>query len=100
MFEREFYFYNSLCKLFQTVIEDQNQSVEDILNFLPIPLTLPGKMSLSRGVKEPLVFENLSTSGFRMWKGERIIRNYKNKNSAQLSLCLAWLNWSIYIDLV
>ena len=54
-FESEFYFYNCLLDLLQTVIEDQNQDPEDILNFLPIPLTLPGKMSFSREVEEPLV---------------------------------------------
>ena len=70
MFEREFYFYNSLCDLFKTVIEDQHQNADHILEFLPVPLTLPGEMSPGRGIEEPLVFESLTTSGYTMWKDE------------------------------
>ena len=70
MFEREFYVYNLLRSLFKTVIEDQKQDPEDILDFFPIPLTSPGEMTFSRGMEEPLVFENLSTLGYEMWKDE------------------------------
>jgi hypothetical protein len=68
MFEREFYFYNSLCNIFRTT--NQNQNADEILNFLPIPLTLPGKLSPSKAIKEPLVFESLTTPGYRIWKEE------------------------------
>merc|ERR1719508_241722 len=35
LFQREFYFYNSVRNLFQTVIEDETDDGEDILNFIP-----------------------------------------------------------------
>jgi hypothetical protein len=72
IFEREFYFYNSLCNIFRTTIENQNQNADEILNFLPIPLTLPGELSPSKAIKEPLVFESLTTTGYRIWKEEFI----------------------------
>ena len=66
MFEREFYVYYLLRSLSKAVIEDQKQDPEDILDFFPIPLTSPGEMTFSRGMEEPLVFENLSTLGFEL----------------------------------
>jgi len=70
LFQREFYFYNSVQNLFKIVIEDESEDVEDILDFIPRPLTLPGQLTFNRGMEEPLTFENLLSSGFRMWKDE------------------------------
>jgi len=70
MFQKEFYFYNCVQNLFKIVIEDEEESVEDILNFIPRVLTLSGQITFNRGKTEPLTIENLSSSGYRMWKDE------------------------------
>ena len=70
MFQKEFYFYNSVQNLFERVIEDEEEDVKDILNFIPRSMTLPGQITFNRGLNEPLTFENLSASGYRMWKDE------------------------------
>lgn len=70
MFQKEFYFYNSVQNLFKIVIEDEEEDVKDILNFIPRSMTLPGQITFNQGLNEPLTFENLSASGYRMWKDE------------------------------
>ena len=42
LFQREFHFYNSVCNLFKITIEDEDEDVKDILNFIPHSLTLQG----------------------------------------------------------
>ena len=69
MFQREFYFYNSVLDLFKGVIEDEGEDV-DILDFASNPLTLPGQLTFNRGFEEPLVLENLSFDGYKMWEDE------------------------------
>ena len=39
-----------------------------MLSFIPKPFTLPGPLTFTRGLEEPLVFEDLSKSGYKMWK--------------------------------
>ena len=57
-------------QLVQIVIEDEDEDVKDILNFIPRFFTLPGKTTLDQGLEQPLTFENLLSSGYRMWKDE------------------------------
>ena len=41
-----------------------------MLNFIPTPITAPGPLTLNRGLEEPLVSEDLSQAGYKMWKDE------------------------------
>ena len=70
LFQREFYFYNSVRDLFQMVVEDESEDSDEILKFIPKPLTLPGPMTFNRGIEEPLICENASSLGYKMWKDE------------------------------
>jgi len=69
-FQREFFFYHSMMDLFKDVIEDNHEDVRDILDFLPKSYTLPGPFTFDRGLEAPLIFEDLSKNGYRMWKDE------------------------------
>ena len=69
-FQREFIFYNSMRDLFKDVIEVSNEDVNDILDFIPKPYTLPRPFTFDRGLEAPLIFEDLSKDGYRMWKDE------------------------------
>jgi len=70
LFQKEYFFYNSLVNLFKIVIDDEGEDVEELLNFLPKSLALQGKISFARALEEPLTFENLISSGHRMWADE------------------------------
>merc|ERR1719308_19540 len=69
-FQREFIFYNSIRDLFKDVIEVSNEDVSNILDFIPKPYTLPRLFTFDRGLEAPLIFEDLSKDGYRMWKDE------------------------------
>jgi len=70
LFQKEFFFYNSVVNLFKIVIDDEGEDVDELLNFLPKPLTLPGKITFARALEEPLTFENLISTGHRIWADE------------------------------
>ena len=69
MFQREFYFYNSVLDRFKSLIEEEGEDGA-ILDFASGPLTLPGELTFNRGFEEPLVLENLSPAGYKMWDDE------------------------------
>lgn len=69
VFQREFYFYNSVLDLFRTVIE-ANKEDSYMMEFTSTPFPLPGDLTFNRGLEEPLVLENLSPAGYKMWPDE------------------------------
>ena len=70
VFQREIFFYNSVRELFEKVIEEQEENVDDMLSIIPKPFTLSGHLTDKRAFEEPLVCEDLSSIGFKMWKKE------------------------------
>jgi len=68
-FEREFYFYNSALDLYKSLIANEGEDMS-MVDFVATSLPLPGDLSFSRGYEEPLVLEDLSASGYRMWPDE------------------------------
>ena len=74
MFQREFYFYNSVRKSYEEIVEVETENAYEILNFLPKPFTLPGPLTFSRGFEEPLVLEDLSQLGYA--RGEDDIKGF------------------------
>ena len=69
MFQREFYFYNLILDIFNSIIQEEGED-GSFLDFVSRPLTLPGELTFNRGFDEPLVLENLSSGGFKMWDDE------------------------------
>lgn len=69
-FQREFIFYHTVRDLFKNVIEDNAKDGMDILDFIPKPYIIPGPSSFNRGLEEPLICEDLSKVGYKIWKDE------------------------------
>ena len=69
LFQREFFIYNSVHDLFKNVIEEEGEDA-NILDFASTPFPLPGELTFNRGLEEPLVLENISPAGYRMWQDE------------------------------
>ena len=69
-FQREFFFYHTVRDLFKNVIEDNAKDEMDIIDFIPKPYIIPGQSSFNRGLEEPLICEDLSKVGYRIWKDE------------------------------
>ena len=69
LFQREFFIYNSVHDLFKNIIEEEGEDAS-MLDFVSTPFPLPGDLTFNRGLEEPLVLENLSPAGYRMWSDE------------------------------
>ena len=69
LFQREYFIYNSVHDLFKNVIEEAGEDAS-MLDFVSTPFPLPGELTFNRGLEEPLVLENLSPAGYRMWSDE------------------------------
>jgi len=81
-FEREFYVYHSALDLYKSLIENEGESVS-MMDFVAKSFPLHGDLSFSRGYEEPLVLENLSASGYRMWPDE-----FNGLNVNHVMLCM------------
>ena len=66
LFQREFFIYNSVHDLFKNAIEEAGEDAS-MLDFVSTPFPLLGNLSFNRGLEEPLVLEDLSSAGYRMW---------------------------------
>ena len=70
MFQREFYFYNSVRKSFEEIVETETENIHEMLNFLSKSFTLPGPLTFDRGFEEPLVLEDLTQLGYTRGKDD------------------------------
>lgn len=69
-FQSEFCFYKIIRGLFTTLIEDNGESIVDILDIIPKPFITPGQITFDEVLQEPLICEDLSKLGYRMWPDE------------------------------
>ena len=70
MFQREFYFYNSVRKSFEEIVETETENIDEMLDFLSKSFTLPGPLTFDRGFEEPLVLEDLTQLGYTRGKDD------------------------------
>ena len=65
IFEREFYFYHTVCKLFTRIIEEEGASL-NFIEMVPKSFKAKDSVCLDKCIEQPLLLEDVTSSNFRL----------------------------------